>query len=49
MWLGMDMSSGFLDHLVGDEVSKVIRASAEFTAKGKGDDEFAKYYGLVSA
>ena len=43
----MDLASAFLDHLVGKEITKVIKGIIELTARDEGDDEFAAYYNLT--
>ncbi|KAK7005781.1 DJ-1 protein-PfpI domain-containing protein [Favolaschia claudopus] len=44
---GMDMAGGFLDHLVGPEDGRKLRAFIELSMKAEDDDEFAAYHGLV--
>ncbi|KAJ8515497.1 hypothetical protein ONZ45_g7097 [Pleurotus djamor] len=44
---GMDMTSAFLDYIVGVEAANFARGAIEFSAKDAGDDEFAALYGLV--
>ncbi|KAJ7079069.1 class I glutamine amidotransferase-like protein [Mycena belliarum] len=44
---GMDLAGGFLDHLVGKELSHAMRAFIELSVKAQDDDEFAAYRGLV--
>ncbi|KAL4260408.1 Class I glutamine amidotransferase-like protein [Pleurotus pulmonarius] len=44
---GMDMTSAFLDYLIGKELSTSLRGIIELTAKGESEDDFAVYYGLA--
>lgn len=41
------MALAFITHLVGAELSKVIRGINEVTEKGQDDDPFAEVHGLV--
>ena len=41
------MANAFLEHLLGEEITKKIRGVVEMAARKEGDDEFAEYYGLV--
>jgi hypothetical protein len=42
----MDMTNAFLTHLVGGEVTKIIRGIIELSEREQYDDEFAAVHGL---
>jgi hypothetical protein len=41
------MASAFIEHLMGEDIARHIRAMLELTVKGRDDDEFADYNKLV--
>jgi len=43
---GMDMASGFVEHLVGEDVARFIRGRVEVSVHSADDDEFAVFNGL---
>ncbi|EKM54248.1 uncharacterized protein PHACADRAFT_257967 [Phanerochaete carnosa HHB-10118-sp] len=44
---GTDMAYAFLEHLVGSEVSSVVRNIIELPVRSQEDDEFAEHYKLL--
>lgn len=46
---GMDMAAAFLVHLIGNELTTFVRGIVELGVRTQDDDEFARYYGLVSS
>jgi hypothetical protein len=41
------MASAFIEHLMGEDIARHIRGIVELSVKGRDDDEFADYHGLV--